>query len=150
MPTAPERTDSQETQRGGETVLLVEDQLEVRALARLALTRSGYRVLDAGSGEEAVAISGEFDGKIHLLLTDVMPGMNGRDLADRILTLREAIAVLFMSGYTENCITQRCVLHHEVSYLQKPFTPRVLVERVAAVLWASRTKVTRASDIANK
>jgi CheY-like chemotaxis protein len=120
--------------RGSETILLVEDQAEVRALAVTALERCGYRVLSAAGGEEALALAKGFEGTIHLLLTDmVMPGMNGRVLANQLAAERP-LRVLFMSGYTENAIAHRGILDPGVDYIQKPFTPESLAEKVQEVL----------------
>jgi two-component system, cell cycle sensor histidine kinase and response regulator CckA len=120
--------------RGNETILVVEDQDEVRALAVTVLERYGYRVLSAAGGEEAIALSNSFAGTIHLLLTDVvMPGMNGHVLAKK-LSAERGLRVLFMSGYTENAIAHRGVLDAGVDYIQKPFTPESLAEKVREVL----------------
>jgi PAS domain S-box-containing protein len=120
---------------GTETILLVEDQAEVGRLAETALRRYGYQVLIASNGDDAIAASKAYPGEIHLLLTDVvMPGMNGRALSDRVVALRPATRVLFMSGYTENAISNRGVLDPGVAYLQKPFTAESLAAKVSAVL----------------
>jgi two-component system cell cycle sensor histidine kinase/response regulator CckA len=120
--------------RGRETILLVEDQEEVRTLAMTVLERCGYRVLSATGGEEALSLAKGFGGTIHLLLTDiVMPGMNGRALASQLVAERP-LRVLFMSGYTENAIAHRGILDAGVDYIQKPFTPESLAEKVREVL----------------
>jgi CheY-like chemotaxis protein len=120
---------------GGETILVVEDQVEVRRLAVAALQKYGYRVLEAADGKAALRLSREFAGPLDLLLTDVvMPGMTGRELADRLLELRPHTRVLFVSGYTEGAISYRGVLQSEVAYLQKPFTPQGLAQKVRATL----------------
>jgi CheY-like chemotaxis protein len=96
------------TATGGETVLLVEDDHAVRAIARSALTRRGYRVLAAGDAAEALAITRAYPGPIHLLLTDVvMPGMGGRELAEHVVGERAGLRVLFMSGCTAACRRRR-------------------------------------------
>jgi two-component system cell cycle sensor histidine kinase/response regulator CckA len=119
---------------GNETILVVEDQEEVRVLTVTALERCGYRVLSAAGAKEAIAIAKTFEGTIHLLLTDVvMPGMNGRDLANQLTTERH-LKVLFMSGYTDNAIAHRGVLDAGVDYIQKPFTLESLAEKVREVL----------------
>jgi two-component system, cell cycle sensor histidine kinase and response regulator CckA len=121
--------------RGRETILVVEDQLEVRTIAIAALQRFGYTVLSAVSGEEALSIASGFLGRIDLLLTDVvMPGMNGRDLAWRLRVERADIRVLLMSGYTENAMADRADLDAEFGYVQKPFTPDTLAEKVREAL----------------
>ena len=120
--------------RGTETILVVEDQDDVRQLAVTILERYGYRVLSATGGEEALQLAGEFPGTIHLLLTDmVMPGMNGRDLAKQLMAQRVR-NTLFMSGYTETAIEHRGILQAGLDYIQKPFTPESLAEKVKAVL----------------
>jgi len=107
----------------------VEDQPKVRALAAKALRRFGYTVLSASRGEEALTIVRRFSGTIHLLLTDVvMLGMNGRDLACQIAEQR------LMSGYTESTFADDAVLDSGVSYIEKPFTPDTLAEKVREVL----------------
>src|SRR5579871_4773331 len=120
--------------RGTETILVVEDQEEVRHLAVAVLETYGYRVLSAAAGEEALALARTFQASIDLLLTDmVMPGMSGLDLAHQ-LTAERAVRVLFMSGYTESAIAHRGILEAGLQYLQKPFTPESLAEKVREVL----------------
>ena len=93
--------------RGTETILLVEDAEPLRALAREFLQHAGYKVLEAAKGNDALQIARDFGGPIHLLLTDVvMPGIGGKDLADKLATLRPEVKVLFMSGYPNDAITQ--------------------------------------------
>jgi len=117
------------------TILVVEDQPKVRALAARALRRFGYTVLSASRGDEALAIARRFSGTIHLLLTDVvMLGMNGRDLARQIAEQRPDLRILFMSGYTESTFADDAVLDSGVSYIEKPFTPDTLAEKVREVL----------------
>jgi len=114
---------------GGEaTILLVEDEEAVRGLVREILSRLGYHVLVAGDGIEALALSQRFPDAIHLLLTDViMPGMNGRELAERMMVARPDTRILFMSGYAEPPIPDEVLL-------QKPVTPAALARKVAEVL----------------
>jgi two-component system cell cycle sensor histidine kinase/response regulator CckA len=120
---------------GGETVLLVEDQEEVRTLARTILRAQGYRVIDGANGAEAWVLAREYDGPIHLLLTDVvMPGMNGKELSERLHTKRPAMKVLFTSGYTADVIANRGILQPQVVYLPKPFTAETLVTKVREAL----------------
>ncbi len=124
--------------RGSETVLVVEDQQEVRGLAREVLQGYGYEVLEAGGGGEALDLCRIHDGPIHLLLTDVvMPVMTGRELAERFKELRPETKVLFMSGYTDNVIVHHGALDPELAYLQKPFSPLSLAQKVRATLDAS-------------
>jgi PAS domain S-box-containing protein len=120
---------------GTETILLVEDEDAVRAVARESLRRQGYAVLEAPDAESALKVSGGFAGRIELLLTDVvMPGLSGRVLADRLATQRPDTKVLFMSGYTDDAIVRHGVLEPGLNYLQKPFTPDVLAHKVRAIL----------------
>jgi two-component system cell cycle sensor histidine kinase/response regulator CckA len=125
-----------ESLRGSETILLAEDADVVRDLARLALLQSGYTVLEARTGEEALLICERHEGPIHLLLTDVvMPGgMSGRQLAERLATLRPGMKVLYMSGYTDNAIAHHGVLEPGMAFLQKPFTPASLAHKVRETL----------------
>jgi len=121
--------------RGSETVLLVEDEPTLRGLVRQSLKNQGYTVLEAADGASAEMIASNHQGPIHLLLTDViMPGMNGRELAQRISTERSGIKVLYMSGYTENAIGRNGTLEEGISLLQKPFTLPALKNKVREVL----------------
>jgi len=120
---------------GTETVLLAEDEAAVRAVARQALQRHGYAVLEAQSGEAALDLAQRHSGRIHLLLTDVvMPGMSGRALALRLAAQRPDMRTIYMSGYTDDAITRHGVLEHGVTYVQKPFSPDALVRKVREVL----------------
>ncbi|HWO09519.1 MAG TPA: response regulator, partial [Polyangiaceae bacterium] len=123
------------TLQGSETILLVEDQDEVRVVARDILRRYGYDVLEAGHAGEALLLCERHRRTIHLLLTDVvMPQMNGRELAERVLRLRPELRVLYMSGYTEHAIVHDTILDSGVEYLQKPIVPETLARRVREVL----------------
>jgi len=122
--------------RGSETILLVEDEEEVRAVLHQILARKGYRVLQAGSGEEALVISRLHRGAVHLLLTDVtMPEMKGPELAQRLRSERPATRVVFMSGYNDEQLSDGGP--DSPIYLQKPFSPHLLGETVRAVLDAA-------------
>src|SRR5262249_6213186 len=119
---------------GDETILLVEDQREVRQLACMALRRYGYTVHPAASAAEALTLSRSLP-VIDLMLTDViMPGMNGRELASRLSQERPDLRVVFMSGYTDETIAQLGVLEPGSVFLQKPFVPESLAEKVREIL----------------
>ena len=120
---------------GHETILLVEDEVTLRELVRHYLQNQGYVLLEATSTEQALQISNSHSGPIHLLLTDViMPGMNGRELAERISSARPELKVLYMSGYTENAIGHNGLLEAGLHLLQKPFTLLALKAKVREVL----------------
>jgi hypothetical protein len=115
--------------------LLVEDEESVMRITRSVLVAQGYEVLPARSGAEALKIAQEHPGRIDLLLTDVvMPGAGGPDIAARLKATRTELKVLFMSGYPARSLAQERGLDPGVPYLQKPFTPAGLAERVRDVL----------------
>jgi two-component system, cell cycle sensor histidine kinase and response regulator CckA len=121
--------------RGNEVVLLVEDEEAVRDLVRTILAGHGYEVIVAIDPQHAEAIASKFPGEIQLLLTDmVMPGISGRELASRIMISRPGIRVLYMSGYTENVMTSGGMLEHGLAFLQKPFSPAVLIRKIREIL----------------
>ena len=120
---------------GSETILLVEDEASVRGLAKRALLANGYKVLEAGSAEEALGITDKYSGPIHLLLTDtVMPGASGPEMARRIAASRPDTRVLFISGYTDDAIVRHGLLKPTEAFLQKPFGPEALTRRVREIL----------------
>lgn len=122
-------------QNTSEAVLVVEDNDTVRALVCTILESNGYTVVQAQSGEEAVSLCREHSGPIHLLLTDVLlPRMNGRELAMLAQSIRPQIKVLYMSGYTDQVTLRRDPSDPAPAFVQKPFTPDVLLEKVRAVL----------------
>jgi PAS domain S-box-containing protein len=124
--------------RGSETLLLVEDETEVRELVKNILTAQGYQVLVAQDGVEALQVAGEYKEPIHLLLTDVvMPRMSGRELADQLRARHPQVRVLYMSGYTDNAIVHHGVLEAGIAFLPKPLTEDRLLREVRAVLDAT-------------
>jgi two-component system, cell cycle sensor histidine kinase and response regulator CckA len=147
---AQERTETLVTSvtedKGSETVLLVEDEDEVRKVLHQVLIGKGYRVFQAGSGEEALAISRLHRGAVHLLLTDVtMPRMKGTELATRLLAERPQTRVIFMSGYNEERLSGG---ESTWTCLQKPFSPQTLTQTVRAILDAPGDTGRRAAAIA--
>jgi PAS domain S-box-containing protein len=132
---APEEPHGKQPSTASETVLLVEDDERVRALVRNILKKGGYRVLEAEHAEQAAEIDAAHTGTIDLLLTDVvMPGRNGRELAELIVQRRPAIRVLFMSGYSNDAVLMRGVRATGAQFIQKPFTIDALSTKVRDVL----------------
>jgi two-component system cell cycle sensor histidine kinase/response regulator CckA len=120
---------------GHETILVVEDEAAILMLARRTLQRRGYTVLTAGTPSQAIRMAGEHEGRIHLLITDViMPEMNGRDLARRLHASYPEIKRLFMSGYTADVIANHGVLDEKIPFIQKPFTVEALAQKVRETL----------------
>ena len=120
---------------GSETILLVEDDEKVRKLAVQILEKQGYMVLEGSHGEDTLHICEQHKEPIHLLLTDVvMPGMSGRELAERLMSMHPELKVLYMSGYTDNTIAHHGVLEDGIEFIQKPFTVDGLIRKVRKVL----------------
>jgi two-component system, cell cycle sensor histidine kinase and response regulator CckA len=120
-----------------ETILLVEDEPEVRSLVQRLLKMQGYSVVAAANPEEALAIIRDFKGQIDLMVTDVvMPGMSGRQLAERLAKILPNLKVLFVSGYTDDAIVHHGILDPGTAFLQKPFTPQALARKVREVIEA--------------
>ncbi len=139
VPLAEEGKPGAATLRGTETVLVVDDQEEIRKLAQVVLKSNGYKVVVAANGWEALLYSERHAGPIHLMLTDVvMPGMTGQELAERLRPLRPEMAVMFMSGYLENGPGQSGSLSAS-GFLSKPFSPDTLATKVREVLGPPRS-----------
>jgi PAS domain S-box-containing protein len=125
----------EELPRGKETILIVEDEEEVRKLAATILERQGYRILETFNGDEALVACERRRSPIHLMLADiVMPGMSGSELAKHLKPLYPEIKILYMSGYTDDAIVRHGVLKKGVNYIQKPFTMEALARKVREVL----------------
>jgi two-component system cell cycle sensor histidine kinase/response regulator CckA len=132
VPTPPRLTIG-----GAETILLVEDEPAVRTFLARALRQQGYQVLDAGNGGEALLISEQHDGQIHLLLTDViMPRVSGKQLAERLRRARAELRILYMSGYAEEIIAPHGVLEDGTAFIEKPLTAEALGRKIRQVLEA--------------
>jgi two-component system sensor histidine kinase EvgS len=135
MADAPKAVGAEIPHGHGETVLLVEDEESILKLGKRFLERLGYTVIEADSPDKAIDLAAGYPGRIHLLVTDVvMPGMNGRDLANHLREIYRELKVLFMSGYTANVIAHRGVLDDDVCFMQKPFSQTVLAYKVREAL----------------
>jgi PAS domain S-box-containing protein len=133
QPSSPQALSS--SPRSGETVLLVEDEPSVRTLVSTVLRANGYTLLEAREGIAALEISAQHPGPIHLLITDVvMPRMSGRELAERLVSLRPDMRLLYLSGYTDDTVVRHGVREAEMPFIQKPFSPAALVRKVREVL----------------
>jgi PAS domain S-box-containing protein len=120
---------------GSETILFVEDEESVRELVREYLSGTGYRILEACDGVQALEVAGEYEGTIDMLVTDVvMPRLSGRELASRIAAERPHLKILFISGYTDDSIFRHGVLEGGVAYLQKPFNLKSIAQKIREVL----------------
>jgi CheY-like chemotaxis protein len=134
-------TPSLDLLHGTETILVVEDEPGVREMALKILKRFGYTTLHAPSGEDAFILAAKFADRIDLLLTDVvMPGMNGRELAERITLLHPEMKVLFTSGYTENVIVHHGVIEENLNFIGKPYSPQGLAQKIREVLGPGNKK----------
>jgi CheY-like chemotaxis protein len=130
----PAKTET-DSALGSETILVVEDEEGVRSLIHLALESAGYIVLEMEDAERALATCANHDGPIHLLLTDVvMPQMSGPVVASKVAALRPGIKVLYMSGYTDDAVVHHGVLSQDMPFIQKPFSPVALREKIREVL----------------
>jgi signal transduction histidine kinase len=133
--THPDRAAIPNVAGGSETILIAEDEPDLRELTRIFLQDAGYKVIDASSAEQAIQAAELFSGPIHVLLTDViMPGMSGRQLAERIVITRPQTKIIYMTGYTDDMVVQHKVLEPGVQLLQKPFTRADLALKVRATL----------------
>ncbi len=118
-----------------ETILIVDDEPEIRALARDILEANGYTALEAGDGEDALIVAEHYAGPIHMVLTDVvMPNLSGPDMAEKVKSLRHDAKVVFMSGYTSDVIGQYGVLRSGAPFVAKPFSPDGLARKLREVL----------------
>ena len=122
-----------------ETVLIVEDEEIVRELVCQVLSEQGYDVLCAANGAEALQMSDDHPGKVSLLITDVvMPQIGGLELARRLLALRHDLKVLYVSGYSEDDMSEQGVLSEDMEFLEKPFTPQAITRKVREILAGAR------------
>ncbi|MGH9691837.1 MAG: PAS domain S-box protein [Candidatus Acidiferrales bacterium] len=133
--TGRERPETRSLPRGSEMILLVEDEKGVRELAREYLETSGYSVIEAENGHAALELAAMHAGPIHLLMTDVvMPGISGRELAERVMQIRPGIKVLYMSGYTDQAVVRHGILQTDAVLLQKPFSLATLASKLSEIL----------------
>jgi len=124
-----------EDRQGPPTILLVDDEDPLRDVAKKILRSHGYTVLEAKDGNTCLKIAQEYPGPIHLLVTDMfMPGMSGREVADRLVTLRERTRVLYMSGHSNEAILSHCGLYPGIVFVHKPFSPETLLRKVSETL----------------
>ena len=120
---------------GTETLLIVENEAAIRNLLQMALRKNGYTVLAAESGREALDVVRLHTGPIHLLITDVMmPDIDGPELVRRLSSIRPDTQTLFMSGYMDDALGEQGVLPSSVNFIQKPFSPRAIAQKVREIL----------------
>lgn len=120
---------------GSETIFVVEDETFLLEMAQISLEDYGYKVLTASGPQEALRICENYEGKIDLLLADViMPVMNGRELSEKIMEIRPGIKTLFMSGYAADALFPRGTTDKHIELLQKPFTPQELAKKIRHIL----------------
>jgi PAS domain S-box-containing protein len=130
-----EQAASKSIPKGTETVLLVEDEEQVRSILKRILEEQGYSVLAASNGDEALEISKNFELDIKLMITDVvMPQMSGRELSERLQAVRPGVPVIFMSGYTDDAIVRHGLLDEKLNFIQKPFDSASVARKVREVL----------------
>jgi len=142
LDTVPPLAPAAQVLTGSETVLLVEDDEQVRALNASILRRNGYQVIEAEDGSAGVLASQRFEGPIDLLLTDVvMPRLSGRELAERVREIRPAVKVLYVSGYTNDSVIHHGILEPGHAFVQKPLAPNALLRKVREVLDAPGARV---------
>jgi two-component system cell cycle sensor histidine kinase/response regulator CckA len=138
--TSPERIEkdlllASKMPGGAETILLVEDERIVRELAIKILKRLGYSVLDAADGDHAIAVAKEYKDTINLLMTDVvMPGINGRQLADNLIRLHPEMKILYTSGYTDDAIGSHGIIEEDLNFIAKPYSLQDLAQRIRELL----------------
>lgn len=126
----------------GGTILLVEDDEQVRGFVRTLLVKDGYKVLEAADGMEGLEVAARHEGPIDLLVSDMLlPELSGFDLAQQLQPRYPNMKVLFMTGYVEGDIVQRCTVELGASFLDKPFQPNVLLSHVRGAVSASRAAI---------
>ena len=149
--TAPPKAEREplplEELHGSETILVAEDSESLREMAEEYLESIGYTVLSAVSGEKALQRAKDFQGPIHLLLTDVvMPEMSGPELANHMSSLRPGVKIIFTSGYTDDAMARQGILDQNVAFIQKPYRPKALAKKIRQVLNGSPGEVPSESE----
>jgi DNA-binding response OmpR family regulator len=137
-PRTQERPDLGVAPGGTETILIAEDDSLVRTMARAVLESKGYQVLEAATAEGARTIGAQYDGVNNLLISDlVLPDLNGRELSERFVKSRPGATLLFISGYAQDVIDRHGVKQGQTAFLQKPFSPSALADKVRGLLDAA-------------